>query len=286
MQQRSEEWFEARKGRLTGSNVGAALGLNPWKDHRDLVREMVREYHGAEREFKGNVATEYGTMHEPGATVEYELETGNKVQECGFFALGDFWGASPDGLIGDDGLIEIKCPYGQRDKNPPQFKSIYEQPHYYAQIQMELKCTGRKWCHFYQWSMHGTNLETVYFDPDFFREHEYALEDFRSFYEQELKNPDHLKPKRKQIESAKASQLVEEYNDLQDAIDHATARKKEVMAELVELAGEQNADICGKKLTKVEKQGSVSYAKVVKDHLPKLDLEPYRGKPTEYWMLK
>ena len=51
IEQRSLEWFEARKGKLTGSNIGAALGINPWKTPDDLIRQMVREYHGAESEF-------------------------------------------------------------------------------------------------------------------------------------------------------------------------------------------------------------------------------------------
>ena len=71
MEQRSEEWFKARKGKLTGSNIGAALGVNPWKTPEDLIRQMVREYHGAESEFTGNIATEHGTLHEPLAILDY-----------------------------------------------------------------------------------------------------------------------------------------------------------------------------------------------------------------------
>ena len=60
--QRSKEWFEKRKGLITGSSVGAILGVNPWRTPADVMRSMVREYHGAESEFKGNIATEYGTL--------------------------------------------------------------------------------------------------------------------------------------------------------------------------------------------------------------------------------
>ena len=63
VKQRSPEWFKARIGRLTGSNIGAALGLTPWKTPDDLIRQMVREYHGAEPEFVGNAATECCTAH-------------------------------------------------------------------------------------------------------------------------------------------------------------------------------------------------------------------------------
>ena len=59
MEQRSKEWFKARKGRVTGSMVGAVLNINPWMSANDAMRSMVRAFHGAESEFRGNIATEY-----------------------------------------------------------------------------------------------------------------------------------------------------------------------------------------------------------------------------------
>jgi len=104
-QQRTAEWYEKRKGRVTGSNVGAILGLNPYKTADDVLRQMVREYHGYESEFQGNVATQHGQFHEAGAQVEYEMETGNKVKETGFHVHPehDWLGASPDGIIAKKG---------------------------------------------------------------------------------------------------------------------------------------------------------------------------------------
>jgi len=57
MEQRSPQWFKAREGRVTGSSVGAILGLSPFMAPDDVMRRMVREYHGAEAEFQGNSAT-------------------------------------------------------------------------------------------------------------------------------------------------------------------------------------------------------------------------------------
>ena len=79
MDQRSEEWFAARKGRLTASSIGAVMGLDPYRGPEDVLRAMVRDHHGAESEFTGNVATEYGKFHEEGALFEYTLETGIEV---------------------------------------------------------------------------------------------------------------------------------------------------------------------------------------------------------------
>ena len=289
MEQRSDEWFKARKGKLTGSNIGAALGTNPWKSPEDLIRQMVRDYHNAESEFTGNVATEYGTMHEPLALMDYLGKTGNLVNECGFIVHPEYdWlGASPDGLIDDDGIIEVKCPYGLRNKKGDElvFKSSDIQQHYYAQMQIEMACSGRTWCHFYQWSRNGDYLERIEYNKQWFDDHLPALKSFYQWYLSELDNPEHLDPKIKEINTQLAKLLVDEYDQLSQAIDDATARKKEVLAELVKISKKRDSVIFGRKLTKVERKGSVSYAKAIKDHIPELDLTPYTGKAVEYWRL-
>jgi len=157
MEQRSQEWFEARRGRITASSVGAILGNSPNATRADVMRRMVREWHGAENEFTGNIATEYGQRNEAGALAEYMMDTGNKVEAVGFITREDWAGASPDGLIGADGLLEIKCPFGLRDApSPVPFKSLADQQHYYDQVQFQLWVTGRDWCAFYQWAPKGT----------------------------------------------------------------------------------------------------------------------------------
>ena len=287
MEQRSEEWFKARKHKLTGSNTGAALGVNPWKTPDDLIRQMVREYHGAESEFTGNIATEYGRLHEPLASMDYMAKTGNMVQECGFYVHPehDWLGASPDGLIDEDGLTEIKCPFGQRNAKPPVFKTCADQPHYFAQVQTEMACTGRKWTDFYQWTKNGDDVERVEFDPQWWADSLPVLLEFYHRYINELENPVHLEDKHKEINTVTAQSLLDEYDQLSATIDDSTARKKEVLSEIVKISKERNSLVCGRKLTLVERKGSIAYAKVVKEHLKGLDLVPYTGKPSEYWKL-
>jgi len=218
--QRSEGWRKQRQGRVTGSVVGAILGLAPYMTREDVVRSMVRAYHG-----------------------------------------------------------------GIRAQQEPQFKSIWEQPHYYAQIQVQLHCCGRKWCDFWQWTPHGTKLERVDYDPEWINNTLPSLRQFHAEYLSELDNPEHLEPLRVQVNTQEAKRLLDEYDDLKEAIDNAKDRQKELQAQLIELSGEKDADIWGRKLTKVQKQGSISYAKALKDIAPNAKLEPYRGKETEYWKL-
>lgn len=282
-EQRTPEWHEARKNRVTGSIAGAILGLAPYMTREQALRSMVRAYHGAPSEFTGNIATEYGTNNEQAAIECYEFKTGNKVEKAPFVPYEDWLGASPDGFIGDEGLIEVKCPYGRR--NDDAFKPLSDQPHYYAQIQIELLATGRKWCDFYQWSPHGDALERVYPDQDWLDENLPKLRQFYALYLSEIDNPEHLEPMRVEINTKEARLIVDEISQLSEAIDNATARKKELMESLVEKAGGNNALVWGHKLTKVEKEGPIKYAEIVKKHLPDLDLNQYRGKASVSWRL-
>jgi putative phage-type endonuclease len=291
IEQRTKEWYAQRVGKITGSAVGAILGLSPFMSTADVMRRMVREAYGAESEFQGNVATEYGTFHEAGAKTDYELETGNAVNDCSFYISEQYpWiGASPDGFIGEDGLIEIKCPYSLRDKLDPQFKSINDQPHYHAQIQLQLFVTGRKWCDFYQWAASGTKTERVYFDAEYIKNILPQLVGFYNEYLAIVSDKDlsqiYLEPPIKELSGAKYQMLLDEYDELTDAVERASERKKEILAELIQSTGEQNAIINGIKLQQIERKGSVNYSKVVKEHCPSVDLEGYRGKSTTYWKL-
>lgn len=285
MEQRTPEWFEARKGRLTASIAGAALGCAPYMSEDDAMRSLVRSMHDMESEFKGNIATEYGTRNEDGALIDYRLETGNTVEQVGFVTFGDWLGASPDGLVGVSKLLEIKCPFGLRKDSDPKFKSIHDQPHYYAQIQIQLFCTGRGVCDFFQWAPGGTMLEEVAYDGDWIQENLPKLKDFW----QAAKNADPKDfegPKRKVIDTPQAAMLVAEYDQLTEAMDLAKERRNEVLAEMVRLAGEKDAKFAGRNLTLTVRKGSVSYAKALAEYAPDADLEKFRGKPSQSWGLR
>lgn len=281
--QRTPEWHERRKGRVTGSVVGAILGLAPYMTREEVMRSMVRAYHGAEREFTGNIATEYGTRMEPEAVQAYQYKTGNAVEDAPFVPFEDWLGASPDGYIGEDGLLEVKCPFGLRNSEVPEFKPLADQQHYYAQIQIQLYCTGRDWCDFFQWSAYGDSLERVAVNKVWLDKYLPILRQFYAEYLSELDNPEHLEQLRVEVNTQQARLLLDEYAQLSEAIDNATERRKEVLADLVKAAGDKNALVWGRKLSLVERKGNVQYAKV--PELKGVDLEPYRGKGSSFWKL-
>jgi len=96
-----------------------------------------------------------------------------------------------------------------------------------------------------------------------------------------------LKSKHERRLDELAGFLVDEYDALARTEAEIKARKAAILDELKEFSNGRNADIGGRKLTNVTRAGSISYAKVVKDFVPKgTDLEKYRGKGTKYWQLK
>lgn len=285
-EQRTTEWHNKRKGRVTASVAGAILGVAPYMTRGDVLRMMVRDTMGAEREFTGNVATEWGTFNEDGVKAEFEMETRLKIEPCGFFEYEDWLGASPDGLIGVDGIFECKAPYGIRSSKEPEFKSIEDQPHYMAQIQIQMLCTGRTHCHFYQWTPHGTKHEVVYFSQKWIQQNLGDLTEFYNEYLVALESPeDHLSPRRVVVDTPQAHKMVMEYDEIKEQLELLEERKKDLLDAMIALGKGSNALIAGRKLTKVEKAGAVSYAKVVKEKLPELDLTPWTGKASSFWKL-
>jgi hypothetical protein len=113
------------------------------------------------------------------------------------------------------------------------------------------------------------------------------LRQFYAEYLAERKNPAiHLEPKRQIIDTPEAHRIASEYDQICEAIDRAEERKKELLADMVRISGQKDTIFAGRKLTKVEKAGAIAYAKAVKALIPNADLEPYRGKPSSYWVVK
>lgn len=290
-EQGSKEWHKARVGRITGSTVGAILGLSPWQKPKDILRSMVREYHGAESEFNAQFVADHGKNNEQRALLCFMRETGLMVEQCGFFPYGDRMGASPDGLTSDGGVLELKVPYSLR--NGGDFKSLEDQPHYAAQVQMEMLATGRTHAYFAQYRApkgdplapdyveEAISIERVEADPHWIDNNLPAISAFYELYLMELDNPEHLEPLRVHVDSADAGTLLMEMDAIRKRKKEDEAREKEILAELVKLAGEKDASIHGRPLTKVERKGNVQYAKI--PELEGVDLEKYRAKPSSFW---
>ena len=144
IEQGTEAWFNARAEKMTASNA-RAIGNNGAGFKTYINNLMAETYSSAIKESYTNEDMERGNELEALARTVYEMETGNEVEEVGFIELDEFTGCSPDGLIGEDGGLEIKCL-----KDEKYFKVLLEGietvlSDYIWQIQMCLYVTGRKW---------------------------------------------------------------------------------------------------------------------------------------------
>lgn len=118
LDQGSEEWLTARRGKITGSRFKDARdklkGGQPSKACIGYAMDIARERIGGRAPSKfQNAAMRTGTEQEPFARAMYEARTGHMVDEAGFYLSDDaVFGLSPDGLVNDDGVIEIKTMVG------------------------------------------------------------------------------------------------------------------------------------------------------------------------------
>ncbi len=158
LEQGSDEWHQLRCGLPTaseGSKLITSTGA-PSKSLQGYAESLAGDMYAGHplNLFEGNKYTQFGNDMEEEARLSYTLESGNDVKQCGFITDSNkCYGASPDGLIGDIGLVEIKnlpkkhisalLYWKKHNKTPPDYK---------VQCQFQLMVTNREWCDLYYYS--------------------------------------------------------------------------------------------------------------------------------------
>lgn len=152
MDQRSAEWFEARLGKATASKIADVLAKTksgPSASRANYAAQLICErLTGTPTETYSNAAMQWGTDNEAEARDAYRIFRLCEVAEIGFVdhPTIPMAGASPDGLVGDDGLVEIKCPNTATHIETLRTKAV---PGKYAtQMLWQMACTNRNWCDF------------------------------------------------------------------------------------------------------------------------------------------
>ena len=150
--QGSPEWHAARLGRVTASRVADVIAKTKTgysASRANYMAELIAERLTGEAAASfTNAAMQWGTEKEPEARVAYEFRTDAEVQQVGFVVhprIG-MSGASPDGMIGDVGLLEIKCPNTATHIDTLLGQAVPGK--YVTQMQWQMACTGRAWCDF------------------------------------------------------------------------------------------------------------------------------------------
>lgn len=200
--QRSQEWFESRKGRLTSSEIYKIMGDKGFAETaKSYLLEKVCEHFGGYTAPATGASLEWGTELEPVAIKHYEAITGAAVESAPFIPVNEYYGGSPDGLIIPDGIIEVKCPHKSANhfkhgmiNTPEKFKKIA--PNYYYQCISNMLCAEATWCDF------------ISYDPR-------VAEDYRMFIY------------RLQLDEQEAMSLIERVSQ---AIDYMKELKQEIEA--------------------------------------------------------
>lgn len=162
--QGSQEWLDQRLGHVTASRVADVMARTksgPSASRANYAAELVLErVLGKSADFFVNDAMRRGTELEPIARECYSFATGNSVVEVGFILHPTvaYSGASPDGLVSDDGLVEIKC--GNAAKHLALLKGGEPDDRYVKQSLWQMACTGRNW------------VDLTFYHPDFPVEHQ------------------------------------------------------------------------------------------------------------------
>ena len=149
MQQRTEEWLTARAGKVTASCLDDVMAAKTTAGYQNYMAKLICErLTGRAEQTPVSAAMQRGTDLESLARDFYVVETGAMVEEVGFYEHPSILnsGASPDGIIGTDGLIEIKCP--NTATHIKTLESTKPALKYMRQVQWQMACTGRKWCDF------------------------------------------------------------------------------------------------------------------------------------------
>lgn len=179
MQRDSGEWQERRRRLLTASHFGRVCNMLPYTSCESLVKTIM--YSSADSK-----SMAYGRENEGKAKIALEKVIKMKIEDCGLFVDREipYLGATPDGLIGEDGIVEVKCPSSVSDMTPEdaiakkkvtawivdregKILSLKKKHAYHLQVQGQLHVTGRQYCYLGLWTPLGIYVHKIDRDDEF-----------------------------------------------------------------------------------------------------------------------
>lgn len=281
--QGSQEWFNQRKGLVTASVAGAILGHSPFDDRDSVMRSMVRKYHGAESEFSGNIATQWGNDHEAEALLAMEKNIGVMVEACGFTAHEDWLGASPDGLT-HNSVIEVKCPFKK------EMFSLDSRKDYMAQVQIQMYCTGKERAYFGIWVPGYIQVTPVEIDTAWLCEALPLLKEFHDEYLAIIADPELSGPYLEDIvqdmsKNSDWEELARNYQYAKRMIADYEREANEYKEKLISLANGRKSSGAGLLVFPVAGRSSTDYKKMLADN-PEISVDEYTKVGKGSWSVR
>ena len=267
LEQGSDQWLAWRRDKAMASETAAIMGVSPYQS-AEKIRKLKR---GIDNTYVTN-AMQYGTDEEPRAREAYESAVGEPFVAACFEA--DGYGASVDGIdMSGETLLEIKCPV--KGKESERWQTVADDgidEHDYIQVQHQMMVTGAKQTRFLVWDGSEYVVTTVPANPEFWQKIHEAWDAFW--------------PTVQQRDYEEWQQAAETFRKAKQIAEEANAALDEAKANLVRLTGGKYSSGHGVEVLKVERSGSVDWKKVQKEHLPDVDLEPYRKPGSEFYQVK
>lgn len=291
MTTKSAEWHAARVGKITGSRLPKILGLSTFGTAKSVMREMVREHFGDEPEFVDSPPTMWGTEHEDDAIAQYMIDTGELVHtRHGFFVHPQYeWlQIEPDGLVGEDGVVEAKCPWRAH------YVHVSQRPDYEVQIRAAMDCTGRKWGDLAVWYPDPPLWRSrVEHDPDWLTQPLVlaggailppimpVLDKFRADLERVIESERLAEPFRRPLKDIRTDEdfaaAEVEYAEALAVKSAAEAQVAAAKARLEKLSAGRSCQGRYFHVIHTNPKGKVNYSKVLEKYAPDVDLESFRG---------
>lgn len=185
-EQRSEDWKKERYGKFSASEIYKLLGIKALGETGKsyAIEKAIEELYGEMEENYVTADMERGINTEPLAFAKFKELKGLEfleVSNCSFFKFGEHAGASPDGLVSNNSVLEIKCP-----KSTTFFKLVATNEidaKYYAQMQMQMLCTGSDRAYFFNYLIHDG---TEYYHEIIVQRDEEMIEKIKNRLEQAI----------------------------------------------------------------------------------------------------
>jgi putative phage-type endonuclease len=193
--QRSAEWFAARKGKTTCSKMAEAIGMVGSR------RRLWRVITGREAERDASARMTDGIDYEQIGLAHYEAVRGVKVIPCGFVIhrTHDWIGGSPDGFVGVNGGVEVKCPVTMYADIPD---------YYMPQVQGLMEVCDRDWWDFAVWRPDAFKITRVFRSVAYWDALLELLCDFQTFLEADVEPPVFKRGTKPRINARVETQLL------------------------------------------------------------------------------
>jgi putative phage-type endonuclease len=289
MEQRTDAWFEARRGKITASVIGGILGVSPYMTADDVAKRLVAGMCPdlAHEAFAGNIATRWGQDHEDVANSYFQAETGLMTYRIGFLDHPSFpWlGASPDGFVLEGGgkiPIELKCPYNKK------LFRMADRLDYWHQVQCQISVMDAPHAYFAVWTPDGFHVEQVARDEAWEATTIPTLLNFLESIQAIAADPERAQRLLANDATVRDDRLFEtlthDYLEAKQAADAAEAALKAKREALINACGGISSTGFGLMVKQTAPKKIIDYKQACEAH--GIDTAPYAKLQSATWMIK